>query len=232
MLILFGGRSGVTGTLVAVLEGSTLQTRLQTWTAPISALMTAAVAMTLLGCSGEQGTSAPAAKCEEVSVPLTDIPARSDQEPVLRVPQPQGWERTTKMDSDSIRFAIRDAALTADGFTPNAVVTLQKVGADARTPQQILDAQSQQLVKKLKVTDMKATPGQVCGSPAQAVTYTAPKMGKIPPRQATSLAAVFTAGDTNYVATVTVQTVKADDPGYAKDSAAIIKGFQILPPKK
>ncbi len=200
--------------------------------APISALIAAALAVTMVGCSGSADTAAPAAKCEEVPVPLTDIPARSDQEPVLRLPQPQGWERTTKLDSDSIRFAIRDSALAADGFTPNAVVTLQKVGADARTPQQILDAQSQQLVKKLKVTDMKATPGQVCGSPAQAITYTAPKMGKIPPRRATSLATVYQAGDMNYVATVTVQTVKPDDPNYAKDSAAIIKGFQILPPKK
>ena len=51
-------------------------------------------------------------------------------------------------------------------------------------------------------------------------------------RRATSLATVYQAGDTNYVATVTVQTVKPDDPNYAKDSAAIIKGFQILPPKK
>ena len=56
--------------------------------------------------------------------------------------------------------------------------------------------------------------------------------GQDPARRATSLATVYQAGDTNYVATVTVQTVKPDDPNYAKDSAAIIKGFQILPPKK
>ena len=121
--------------------------------------------------------------------------------------------------------------LAADGFIPNAVVTLQKVGADAGNPQQILDAQTKTLAKKLKVTDMQSTQGQVCGSPAQAITYTAPKMGKIPARKATSLAAVLQSGDASYVATVTVQTVKAADPTYAEDSAAIIKGFQILPPK-
>lgn len=191
--------------------------------------MAAALAMALPGCSGDNGSST--ATCAEVATPMTDIPARSEQEPRLRLPQPQGWERTTTLDSDSIRFAIRDPALAADGFTPNAVVTLQKVGADAGKPQQILDAQTQTLVKKLKVTDMQATQGQVCGSPAQAITYTAPKTGKIPARKATSLAAVFQAGDASYVATVTVQTVKAGDPTYAKDSADIIKGFQILPPK-
>ena len=56
-------------------------------------------------------------------------------------------------------------------------------------------------------------------------------MGKIPARKATSLAAVYKAGDVNYVTTLTVQTIKADNPTYVTDSAAIIKGFQILPPK-
>ena len=191
--------------------------------------MAATLATALLGCSSDNGSTT--AKCDEVAAPMTDIPARSEQEPRLRLPQPQGWERTTTLDSDSIRFAIRDPALAADGFIPNAVVTLQKVGADAGNPQQILDAQTKTLAKKLKVTDMQSTQGQVCGSPAQAITYTAPKTGKIPARKATSLAAVFQSGDASYVATVTVQTVKAADPTYAEDSAAIIKGFQILPPK-
>ena len=38
-------------------------------------------------------------------------------------------------------------------------------------------------------------------------------------------------GDANYVATVTVQTVKADEKTYMADSEMILKGFQILPPK-
>jgi hypothetical protein len=56
-------------------------------------------------------------------------------------------------------------------------------------------------------------------------------MGKIPARSAASLAVVYQAGDVNYVTTVTVQTIKPDNPTYATDSAAILKGFQILPAK-
>ncbi|MCI4674662.1 LpqN/LpqT family lipoprotein [Candidatus Mycolicibacterium alkanivorans] len=186
-----------------------------------------AVVTTATGCSGDQPA---AAKCEEVSAPMTDIPTRTDQEPRLRIPQPQGWERTTKLDSETIRFALRNQGLTADGFTPNAVVTLQKVGADLGKPQAILDAQNQQLKTKLKVKDFNSAPAQVCGSPAQTSTYTAPGMGKIPARKATSVAVVYHAGDVNYVATVTVQTIK-DNPAYAADSATIIKGFQMIPPK-
>lgn len=161
---------------------------------------------------------------------MTDIPTRTDQEPRLRIPQPPGWERTTKLDSESIRFALRNEGLKSDGFTPNAVVTLQKVGADVGKPQQILDAQNKQLETKLKVKDLVATPTQVCGSTAQTVTYTAPGMGKIPARKATSVAVIYQDGDVNYVSTVTVQTIK-DSPAYAADSATIIKGFQMVPPK-
>lgn len=192
----------------------------------------AALAVTLTGCSGEQVS---ADKCQSVSAPLTDIPTRTDQEPRMRLPVPEGWERSTKMDSENIRFAIRNQGLAADGFTPNAVVTLQKVASGIGKPEQILDAQNQQLAKKLKVTDMTSTSAQVCGAPAMSTSYTAPevkvspKIPPIPPRKATSLGVVYNAGDVTYVATVTVQSVKADNPTYVRDAEIILKGFELLP---
>jgi hypothetical protein len=193
----------------------------------VAVVMAAVSAVGITGCSGDKPE---AAKCEQVSAPMTDIPTRTDQEPRLRIPQPQGWDRTDKLDSETIRFALRNEGLKADGFTPNAVVTLQRVGADVGKPQQILDAQNKQLQTKLKVKDITATPIQVCGSPAQTVVYTAPGMGKIPARKANSVAVVYQAGDVDYVATVTVQTIK-DNPTFAADAATIIKGFQMIPPK-
>lgn len=199
---------------------------------PVSAAMVAVLAVTAAGCSSEKVS---AEKCQTVSGELTDIPTRTDQEPKMRIPVPAGWERTTKMDSENIRFALRNQGLSADGFTPNAVVTLQKVSADIGKPEQLLDAQNQQLAKKLKVTDMSSTPTQVCGATALATTYTAPevkvspKIPPIPPRKATSLGVVYKTGDVSYVATLTVQTVKADNPTYIKDADTIIKGFQLLP---
>lgn len=198
----------------------------------VSVVLAAALAGTVVGCSAGQLT---AEKCQTVDAPLSDIPTRTDQEPKMRLPVPQGWERSTKMDSENIRFAIRNPGLAADGFTPNAVVTLQKVAADIGKPEQILEAQNQQLAKKLKVTDMNSTSAQVCGAPAMSTSYTAPevkispKIKPIPPRKATSLGAVYKAGDVTYVATVTVQTVKADNETYTKDAETILKGFQLLP---
>jgi len=161
------------------------------------------------GCSGNKPS---AEKCQSVAAPLTDVPTRTDQEPKMRLPVPPGWERSTKMDSEQIRFAIRNEALAADGFTPNAVVTLQRVGIDVGKPEQILQAQNEQLTKKLKLTDLTSTP-------------------TIPPRNATSLGVVYRSGDANWVATLTVQTVKPDNQNYAKDLAEILKGFQLLPPQ-
>ena len=158
----------------------------------------------------------------------------------MRLPIPPGWERNTGMDSESIRYAIRNNDLAADGFKPNAVVTLQKIPVDVGKPEQILAAQNDQLSKKLQVTDMKSTSTEVCGSPALSTTYTAPEVDlskrnpnapKIPARKATSLGVVFKNGDSNYVATLTIQTVNPDDPTYQQDSANILKGFQLLPPK-
>jgi hypothetical protein len=153
----------------------------------------------------------------------------------MRIPLPPGWERTTKMDNESIRFAIRNPGLTADGFTPNAVVTLQKVDTDIGKPEKVLEAQNEQLGKKLKLTDMKSSPSQVCGAPALSSSYTAPevklgpKIPPIPPRTASSVSSVFKGRDSNYVAMLTVQTIKPDNQTYVGDSATILKGFQLLP---
>lgn len=202
--------------------------------AMLSVAASALLGMSSAACSVSKPT---AEKCQTVPGALTDIPTRTDQEPKMRIPVPQGWERSTKMDSENIRFAIRNQGLTADGFAPNAVVTLQKINSDLGKPQQLLDAQNEQLSRKLKVTDMKSVPAEVCGALAMSTTYTAPevkvnpKVPTIPPRRATSLGVVYKAGDVSYVVTLTVQTVKPDDQTYVKDSETILKGFQMLPPR-
>jgi hypothetical protein len=190
-------------------------------------------ALAITGCSGSKPS---AEKCAEVSAALSDVPTRTDQEPKMRIPLPPGWERSTKMDNESIRFAIRNPSLTVDGFTPNAVVTLQKIGSEIPKPEKVLEAQNEQLATKLKLTDMSTSPGKVCGATALSATYTAPevklgpKIPPVPPRTASAVSAIYRGGEANYVATLTVQTIRPDDKTYVADSATILKGFQLLPP--
>ena len=58
------------------------------WARPLSAAAAAVLAVTVVGCSNAQLS---ADKCQTVSAPLTDVPTRTDQEPKMRVPVPQGW---------------------------------------------------------------------------------------------------------------------------------------------
>ena len=198
----------------------------------VAAVLAAALATTAAGCSDSKPS---ADKCRSVPAELIDVPTRTDQEPKMRIPLPPGWERSTKLDSEQIRFAIRNPGLSAEGFVPNAVVTLQKVGLEVGKPDQILQAQNDQLTKKLRATDLKSTPTEVCGATALSSTYAAPEMKlsklvpPIPPRNATSLGVVYRAKDSYYVATLTVQTVKPDNETYKTDSEMILKGFQLLP---
>jgi hypothetical protein len=209
-----------------------MHTRSRRWWVTF-AVPVAVAAATVAGCSGVKPS---ADKCQTVSAPMTDIPARTDQEPKLRIPVPAGWERSTKMDSENIRFSIRAEGLTADGFTPNAVVTLQKVAGDIGKPIQILRAQQDQLTRKLNLKEVASDETKVCGAPALSTTYTtpvlqlAPGLPSIPERKATSLGTVYRTGEANYVVTITVQTIKPDDPTYVKDSQDILNGFQMLPP--
>jgi len=205
-------------------------------------VLVATLAVTVAGCSGSGKFQAD--NCATVSAELVDIPSRTDQEPKMRIPLPQGWERSAKSDNETIRFAIRNPGLAVEDFLPNAVVTLQKLGTDIGKPQQIIEAQNEQLTKKLKLTDTSTASTEICGAPAETFSYVAPEIDlsknrllpkdaktKIPPRTARSLSTVYKTGDSNYLATLTVQTVKPDDPTYIKDSDLIVQGFQVLSPK-
>jgi hypothetical protein len=115
-------------------------------------------------------------------------------------------------------------------------VTLQKIGSEIPKPEKVLEAQNEQLATKLKLTDMSTSAGQVCGATALSATYTAPevklgpKIPPIPPRTASAVSAVYRGSEANYIATLTVQTIRPDDKTYVADSATILKGFQLLPP--
>ena len=127
--------------------------------------------------------------------------------------------------------------------SPNAVVTLQKVAGDLGKPEQILEAQQDQLNKKLKLKDVTSTSTKVCGAGVvvhvhHPGTETARNEG-LPETPHDSAAQGHLAGhrsivrgDSYYVATVTVQTIKPDDPAYVKESEGDpLKGFQLLPPR-
>jgi hypothetical protein len=205
----------------------------------LCATIAATALLTVPGCSkvvtgaAVPGPNQPVAKstpCQQVSAPLTPIDPHADGEPRLRIPQPQGWERASMLDSEIIRFTMRNKNLVANNFMPTAVVTLESVPGAANDDQTIFDQERGALVDRLGATGLHTADTTLCGDKAELVDYDAPSMGHIPARKIRTLMVVATFDTNTYVATVTVQSTDPDNPVYTHDTETVLTGFQMLPP--
>ncbi len=171
---------------------------------------------------------ADASECTKVDAPLTTIPSRGDDEPILKIPQPEGWERVTMMDSELVRFTMRNLSLARDGFASTAVVTLESHPGIAE-PREVFDAQNAALAG-LGATDVDITAHTLCGLPSETLRYTAPAMGPVGPHPAMVMCTVLHTDNRTFAMTATVQTADPGNPTFQRDSETILTGFQMLPP--
>jgi hypothetical protein len=172
---------------------------------------------------------ADASQCTKVDAKLTKVPFHVDDEPVLKIPQPDGWERVTMMDSELIRFTMRNPSLAKDNFAPTAVVTLESQPG-AHDPQEVFDAQSAVLEQGVGATHVHSTQSTLCGLRAEIIEYVTPPIGPIAPHSAKVMCAVLQTDEKTFATTVTLQSADADNPTYRKDAETILTGFQMLPP--
>jgi hypothetical protein len=170
-----------------------------------------------------------ASRCETVDAPLTTIPALRDDEPVMKIPQPQGWVRSTKMDSELLRFAMINRSLARDDFASNVVATLESAPG-IEDPHGVFESQRESLESRFGATDLRVTDHTLCGLPAETVQYQTPPMGNLAPHPGTVVMAVLHTDDMTYAASVTIQTADPENPTYQRDADMILKGFQMLPP--
>lgn len=180
------------------------------------------------GTGPEASTSADG-ECATVAAPLSDIPTVDDDEPQMRIPVPQGWERNSMMDSRIIRYAIVAQDLITDGFAPNAVVTLESVRGTP-DPDIVFGENRNNLVTMMGASDLETESNSTCGFPSETTSYIAPPMGPAPERPIIMHAVVADAGNTTYLATLTLQTAEGGNPTYLRDAQEIVDGFQLLLP--
>jgi hypothetical protein len=147
----------------------------------------------------------------------------------MKIPQPDGWQRVTMMDSDLIRFTMRYGGPSRDGFAPTAVVTLENHRGLAG-PRQVFDAQQDALKTALGATNVQITQTTLCELPAEMIDYTTPPLGILPPHPARVVTAVLQADDVTWAMTLTVQSADRGNPTYERDVETILTGFQMLPP--
>lgn len=132
------------------------------------------------------------------------------------------------MDSRIIRYAIVAPDMTADGFAPNAVVTLESVRGH-QDAEDVFEENRSNLIKMMGASDLSTEANMTCGLPSETTYYTAPPMGPAPERPIIMHAVVLDTGRTTYLATVTIQTADDENPTYQRDAQEIIDGFQMLP---
>lgn len=181
-----------------------------------------------------RGTAPTEAKsstvCKQVPALMAPIQSHASDEPRLRIPQPPGWQRTSMLDSDLIRYAMGNKDLAANDFAPTAVVTLESAPGTATDQRQIFDQERATLVDRLGVTNVQTNETTLCGRKAELVSYDAPAMGRIPPRKAKTLIVAGAFSGRTYAVTVTVQSADPDNPTYVRDTDTILTGFQLLLP--
>jgi hypothetical protein len=163
-------------------------------------------------------------ECAESSVPVVDLDPQGVGEPVLGLPQPSGWTFTAEKNSPVIRGVVFNQGLQAQGFTPNAVVTLEDLTGRVSGTQQALDFERVGITDNVGALDTD-TPATMCGFPSTTITY------NLQGRPVTGL--VIAAQDSSnrvWAVTVTIQTTEPDNPDYIAGKQAILGGFQFSLP--
>ena len=201
-------------------------------------LAAASVALLSTGCAhdvtgspvaadGQSATGVDENECTVVDAPLDAIPTRSATEPVLRIPVPDGWERNRMMDSPVIRYTIVSTDLVNDGFSTNAVVTLESMRG-SQPPDEVFASNRDNLVSGLGAYGLEVENNSTCGLPSETTFYMAPAMGAAPERPVIMHAVVAETAGATYLATVTIQTTDAENPQFIEDSLEIVDGFQMV----
>jgi hypothetical protein len=177
----------------------------------------------------ERASGSDAAECAAVEAPLTDVEPLDDGEPVLRIPQPDGWERFSELDDDLFRFTMSNVELASADFAPTVVVTLEsKSGIE--DPSVVFEQQRASLEEGFGATELTVTETSLCGLPAERIEYVTPPIDPVGELPAQVLIAVMHTDNRTYAATVTTQTDNAGDPVYQDDTEQILGGFQMLAP--
>ena len=104
-------------------------------------------------------------------------------------PQPDGWERVTMMDSELIRFTMRNVGLAKDGFAPTRW-SHSKASRGLIEPREIYDAQHEVLESGVGATDVRIRRGHALrAARPRAWTTSLRPSGSVPPHPAKVLCA-------------------------------------------
>lgn len=152
-------------------------------------------------------------------------------EPTIVVPANEGWDRMQRsdfpasaeqLDSPLIRGIVVNRDLAANGFAPNAVVTLERY-TDGSTVEEIARQEAAPLRQLGTVTG--PTPARVCGQDGFRTDIAGLNGGKVTSTEV--LTTVEGHDGVRWVAVVTLQTTEPDNPGFVAQRDALLQGLRL-----
>lgn len=178
--------------------------------------------------TAETGTASAPADCADAGAPLADLTEFPGDALSISVPVPDGWERNTSMDSQTVRGALTSVALVKDAFAPNVTIVVEDLTGKVATAEDGVAAEVASL-DSAGATVKDQTTIEICGFPAALVDATLAPVGAAPSRDGQLMVVVADTGSEITAVVLTAQTTDSTDPAYRDGVATIFAGAQITP---
>lgn len=207
-----------------------------------AAVCTAGALLAATACSSDSGGSsatsaamsaadldaaAGLAGCTPTDQELIELDPAGGDEPVVRVPMPAGWERSTRLDSELIRATLGGTEYGTEDGGPVVMVIVEDIGAYVDTAQEGIDAEIAPM-ESFGMEIIGRKPTTVCGLPAERVTGLSPApTGEMIPMEV--LVAVYETDTDMYAVLLNAQAPDGVDPQALRDQQAMLEQVQILP---
>ncbi|WP_295627693.1 hypothetical protein [uncultured Corynebacterium sp.] len=173
--------------------------------------------------SAAEGGDGAAEACADASGTVEEVTGPGGS-PTIGVPRPDGWDRASDFESDMIPLAMANQGLTADGFAPSAVLTVEQSdlgGSDE------FDRQAQMVETIAEEGSASLQPiGETCGHESQILEYQTQAPGDI----VTDVTALMVSvpADSGFTTVVlSVQSAEPDNPEYAESLQTMTEELQI-----
>lgn len=171
----------------------------------------------------DTATETAAGECAAATVAVEEA-GGADGGPTFGVPLPDGWNRVGEFESDMIPLALANQGLSADGFTPTAVLTIEpsQVGGEQEFDRQL--AMVEQLGRPGTVTERE--PGTTCGHESQVIEYEMEGPNGIV-TAVTALIVSVPVADGFMTAVLSAQSADADNADYVEGLRTMVDEFQV-----
>lgn len=184
--------------------------------------------------------SAAAGPCPVTGARPLTMKKKTTTDPTITIPATAGWELidrsdlgrySKELDSPLFRGVVANTGITENEFTPNIVVTQQKVTDKSLTVDDVSKRENKKIIQAFGTIDAMSAKS-VCGNPVYRTDFSGLDVQTDGGTQSgTELLTVTDAQDGDrWMVTVTLQTRNPSNPEYVAERDALVTGFHVGDP--